>query len=121
MSEKRGIEDLTHKYELLEQYEQLSMLMKNEPIEQWEAIVDQKNDLITKINQVNVHIAHLPPHGDDAINIKKDIQIKLMQIQQLDAELTQMASQAKQDLVASMKKNNQNPKIQKYIANTKDI
>lgn len=121
MSEKRGLEDLTQKLELLQQYEQLSMLMKNEPIDLWEPIVDQKNDLITKINQVNMHIAHSPQLGDDAMNIKKDIQVKLMQIQQLDAELIQMASQAKQDLVASMKKNNQNPKIQKYIANTKDV
>lgn len=121
MNEKRGLEDLTHKFEILEQYEQLSLLMKNEPIDQWEAIVDQKNDLIAKINQVNIHIAHSPQLSDEAMKIKKDIQVKLMQIQQLDAELTQMASQAKQDLVASMKKNNQNPKIQKYIANTKDV
>ena len=76
MSEKRGLEDLTHKFELLQQYEQLSMLMKNAPIEQWESIVDQKNDLIARINQVNIHIAHSPQLGDDAMNIKKDIQIK---------------------------------------------
>jgi hypothetical protein len=121
MSEKRGLEDLVHKLELLQQYEQLSLQMKNEPVDLWEAIVDKKNDLIAKINQVNVHIAHSPQLSDDAVSVKKDIQVILIQIQQLDAELIQMASQARQDLVASMKKNNQNPKIQKYIANTKDI
>lgn len=119
MNENRGLEDLIQKLELLKAYEQLSQRMKNEPMDQWETMVDQKNDLITKINQVNIHIVHSPRQDEVALNIKKDIQAKLQQIQQLDAELIQMASQAKQDLIVSMKKNNQNPKIQKYVENNK--
>jgi len=119
MSETRGLDDLLQKLELLKEYEQLSQKMKNEPMDQWEAIVDQKNELISKINQVNNHIVHSPRQDEKAVIIKKDIQAKLQQIQQLDAELMQMANQVKQDLVVSMKKNNQNPKIQKYVENTK--
>ena len=104
------------KLELMKQYHQLTEKLFHESDASWESILDSREQLIGKITELDQGVTFEESSLDEVVIIEEAIRCVVLATQKLEEQFYQRLDKEQQELLLSMRKNNNSPKIQAYVS-----